>query len=64
MRLVKWMKANNYTQAKLVKKTGILQSVVHQLMVGGVYPSAPSIQKVIQKTSLNVNYWLANGKGN
>lgn len=65
-RLVAWMNREGLTQLELSKKACILQSVCHEIMTGGRFPSCGTIQRMAQFTNLDIRYWLIgekNGKG-
>jgi len=57
-RLVKWMSENEISQWELSKKAFLVQSVCHEIMTGGVYPSCVTIQKLAVYTDIDIRYWL------
>jgi len=65
VRLCNWMEKRNMNQTMLSVQTGILQSVCHEIMTGGAFPSCGTIQKMARHTNLDICYWLVgenNGK--
>jgi hypothetical protein len=61
-RLCHWMRLMDLNQTNLALRTGILQSVCHEIMTGGAFPSCGTIQKMARHTNLNIRYWLVGEK--
>ena len=58
VRLESWMREEGINQTALSKKTGILQSVCHEIMSGGAFPSCGTIQRLAKSTTIDIRFYL------